>query len=68
MATAVLTAYIANISVIWSGRCWLNRVLAWASFIIRSPELYIYIYSLYIKSPGLPIIEEAQDSQYAHWG
>jgi hypothetical protein len=31
------------------------------------PVIYIYIYSLYIKSPGLPIIEEAQDSQYDHW-
>jgi hypothetical protein len=28
----------------------------------------IYIYSLYIKSPGLPIIEEDQASQYAHLG
>jgi hypothetical protein len=25
----------------------------------------VYIYSLYIKSPELPIIEEAQVSQYA---
>jgi hypothetical protein len=29
--------------------------------------IYIYIYSLYIKRPGLPIIKEAQASQYAHW-
>jgi hypothetical protein len=29
---------------------------------------YIYIYSLYIKCHGLPIIEEAQASQYAHLG
>jgi hypothetical protein len=28
----------------------------------------IYIYSLYIKSPELPIIEEAQASQYGHFG
>jgi hypothetical protein len=28
----------------------------------------IYIYSLYIKSPGLPIREEAQASQYGHFG
>jgi hypothetical protein len=25
----------------------------------------MYIYSLYIKSPGIPVIEEAQASQYA---
>jgi hypothetical protein len=28
----------------------------------------IYIYSLYIKSPVLPIIEEAQASQHGHFG
>jgi hypothetical protein len=30
--------------------------------------IYIYIYILYIKSPGLPIIEEAQASQHGHFG
>jgi hypothetical protein len=30
--------------------------------------IYIYIYSLYIKSPGLPIIKEAQASQHGHFG
>jgi hypothetical protein len=38
----------------------IGRILSWRD--------HIYIYSLYIKSPGLPIIKEAQASQHGHFG
>jgi hypothetical protein len=61
------SAWLTQARIHWPDRV-LAGVLAGASPTNGSPRLPLplpYIYSLYIKSHGLPIIDEAQASQYA---
>jgi hypothetical protein len=53
----------------WDGPDDIIRTELLLSMEVQGFKYINYIYSLYIKSPRLPIIsQEAQASQYAHFG